>query len=32
LVLTQGAGNVGTLAKELAAMEMNVSTMKQWKK
>ncbi|MBL1416946.1 MAG: UDP-N-acetylmuramate--L-alanine ligase [Moritella sp.] len=32
LVLTQGAGNVGALAKELAAMEMNVSTMKQWKK
>ncbi len=32
LVLTQGAGNVGSLAKELAAMEMNVSTMKQWKK
>lgn len=31
LVLTQGAGNVGTLAKELAAMKMNVSTMKQWK-
>ncbi|WP_198155513.1 UDP-N-acetylmuramate--L-alanine ligase [Moritella sp. JT01] len=32
LVLTQGAGNVGTLAKELAAMEMNISTMKKWKK
>ncbi|WP_198551725.1 UDP-N-acetylmuramate--L-alanine ligase [Moritella sp. Urea-trap-13] len=32
LVLTQGAGNVGTLAKDLAAMAMNVDTMKQWKK
>ena len=31
LVLTQGAGNVGTLAKELAAMKMNIDIMKQWK-
>lgn len=32
LVLTQGAGNVGAVAKDLAAMKMNISAMKQWKK
>lgn len=32
LVLTQGAGNVGGVAKDLAAMKMNIETMKEWKK
>ncbi len=32
LVLTQGAGNVGKVARDLAQMKMNISTMQAWKK